>query len=150
MKIQIIEKEETKYSSKIISNRIAKDQIDLNTVFESEDIENIKIVVIRSSKELKNRDKRFIQACGGYDPQTRMIRYFLLFFSITFISLLSILIFTNDVFPKHIYEGNIGLNLFILFIFSALCGVIGLLIDAIFMMFRLARFSYNEKKRSIK
>lgn len=150
MKIQIIEKEETVRSTKVVSNCLYKERFDLNTLYDIHDIENIKIVVTKSSKELEEKDKRFIKACGGYTPEKRIIRYILLFF-LSSVFIQTLLLLNTKVYPDHFYKiDNTFTVISFVFVSSLFICVFGILFDSIFMAIRLFIFQRNEKKRDIK
>ena len=146
MRIQIIKKEESKYSSRVVSNKLYTEETDLNKIYNDSSIENIKIIITKSSQELEDKEKRLKEAMGGYTSSQRLLRYFLLFFLTSFITLW-VLFFTQNFFPEHIYAYNLFIILFFNTIVSIFIGSFGFLFDSIFMIIRLITFERNEKKR---
>lgn len=144
MKIHIIKKEESKYSSNIVSNKLYREKIDLNEIYKYNNIESIKILIIKSSPELEIKDKRYLDAMGGYTPNQRLLRYFLLFFFVSFITFW--FLFYNHIFPEHMYTNNFFIPLFSIFLLSFFIGILGFLFDSIFSLIRLYIFERNEKK----
>lgn len=145
MKVHIIKKEESKYSSKIVSNKIYREEIDLNQIYNNKDIESIKILVTKSSQELEIKDKRYLDAMGGYTANQRLLRYFLLFFFVSFITCW-VLFYNHTFFPEHLYTKNFFIVLFAISFLSLFIGMFGILFDSIFSLIRLYIFERNEKK----
>ena len=58
MRIQIIKKEESKYSSRVVSNKLYTEETDLNKIYNDSSIENIKIIITKASQELEDKEKR--------------------------------------------------------------------------------------------
>lgn len=147
MRIQIIKKEESKYSSRVVFNKLYTEETDLNKIYNDNSIENIKILITKSSSELEDRDKRHIDAMGGYTSNQRLIRYFLLFFFVSFITLW-FLFFNHKFFPEHFFTNLSFFSvLFFNILLSLFVGVFGFLFDSIFSMIRLYIFQHKEKKR---
>lgn len=123
------------------------DSLEVSSLISDEDtIKEIRILLIcEDTIEEQEKEKRYIKALGGYSEEQRIIRYFLSFFFISFVSI-SIFLYLS-MFPEHIYKDLGVLSFLLLTIPISVCvGIFGLLFNSIFTICRLIHFNVSERK----
>lgn len=123
------------------------DSLEVSSLISDEDtIKEIRILLIcEDTIEEQEKEKRYIKSLGGYSEEQRIIRYFLSFFFISFVSI-SIFLYLS-MFPEHIYKDLGVLSFLLLTIPISVCvGIFGLLFNSIFTICRLIHFNVSERK----